>query len=77
MQRRADCRTLGEARREDVMCLALNQLPSRYYRDEARMERYLSDDERREMEMSAEAAVEGAMDYLSFVETEHHGGETG
>lgn len=79
VQRRPDCAALDQALREDVMCLALNQLPTRYYRNEQKMERFLSEAERQEMEMAAQAAVEGAMDYLSYVEASHAGfaGRTG
>lgn len=41
----------------DVMCLALNRLPSRYYRHSIDMLFYLADEELREMKERSLAAV--------------------
>lgn len=49
----------------DVMCLALNQLPSKYIRHEVDMAFYLPQNERFEMQMRAREAVERAVKFLA------------
>lgn len=48
----------------DLCCLALNQVPPRYIRFEVDMAFYLPQNERQQMEMNVENAVEKAMRYL-------------
>ncbi|RCU49400.1 MULTISPECIES: late competence development ComFB family protein [Corallincola] len=48
----------------DLMCLALNQLPPRYIRHEVDMAFYLPANERLQMEMQANEAVEKSLHFL-------------
>lgn len=48
----------------DIACVALNRLPSRYYRHSVDMAFYLSTQEQAEMETAVAAAVEFAIDYV-------------
>lgn len=48
----------------DVMCVALNRLPSRYYRHTIDMMFYLADEELRGMKDKSLAAVESARDFV-------------
>ena len=50
---------------EDVACVALNQLPSRYVRHNVDMVYYLTSDERTTMEQQIEKAVTHAIEYVS------------
>ena len=49
---------------EDVVCLALNQLPPRYIRFSADTTLYLSAEERQEMEGTVRKAVERAVEFV-------------
>jgi len=46
---------------EDVACIALNHLPSRYIRFEVDMIFYLSPEERKEMEDKVDQAIDNAV----------------
>ncbi|MGO1693872.1 MAG: late competence development ComFB family protein [Marinobacter sp.] len=48
----------------DVMCVALNRLPPRYYRHTIDMMFYLADEELRGMKDKSLNAVEGARDFV-------------
>lgn len=48
----------------DLCCLALNQVPPRYIRFEVDMAFYLPQNERQQMEMNVEDAVDKALKYL-------------
>jgi len=48
----------------DVMCVALNRLPARYYRHTIDMMFYLADEERKEMKEKSLAAVRQARDFV-------------
>ncbi|MDS1310260.1 MULTISPECIES: late competence development ComFB family protein [Marinobacter] len=48
----------------DVMCVALNRLPSRYYRHTIDMMFYLADEELRGMKDSSLAAVKNAREFV-------------
>ncbi len=48
----------------DVTCLALNQLPPRYFRYEVDMAFYLPNSERQQMRMNVINAVQAAVDFL-------------
>lgn len=48
----------------DVMCVALNRLPPRYYRHTIDMMFYLADEELRSMKDKSLAAVESARDFV-------------
>ena len=50
---------------EDVACVALNQLPTRYVRHDVDMVYYLTADERASMEQQIEKAVPHAIEYVS------------
>lgn len=50
---------------EDLACVALNQLPARYYRHAVDMAFYLSREERREMEEAVDGALARAVEYLN------------
>lgn len=50
---------------EDVACVALNQLPSRYVRHNVDMIYYLTTEEREDMEKKIEKAVTHAIEYVS------------
>lgn len=52
----------------DVMCLALNRLPARYYRHTIDMMFYLADEELKDMKEKSLAAVKHARDFVH----EHH-----
>lgn len=52
----------------DVMCVALNRLPARYYRHSIDMMFYLADEELKEMKEKSLAAVTQARDFVH----EHH-----
>ncbi|MDX1801071.1 MAG: late competence development ComFB family protein [Marinobacter sp.] len=49
---------------QDVMCVALNRLPPRYYRHSVDMMFYLADQEQQEMHDKVKAAVEGARAFV-------------
>ncbi|AMQ87850.1 MULTISPECIES: late competence development ComFB family protein [Marinobacter] len=49
----------------DVMCVALNRLPARYYRHTIDMMFYLADEELKEMKQKSLAAVKQARDFVS------------
>lgn len=49
---------------EDVACVALNQLPSRYVRYDVDMVFYMTPDERERMEREVRNAVSMAVDYV-------------
>jgi hypothetical protein len=49
----------------DVMCVALNRLPSRYYRHSIDMLFYLADEELKEMKRISLAAVKSARVFVS------------
>jgi hypothetical protein len=49
----------------DVMCVALNRLPSRYYRHSIDMLFYLADEELKEMKQTSLAAVQAARVFVS------------
>lgn len=49
----------------DVMCVALNRLPARYYRHTIDMMFYLADEELKEMKEKSLAAVKQARDFVS------------
>lgn len=55
---------------EDLACVALNQLPARYYRHTIDMAYYLSPEERKAMEEAVDAALQRAVEYLE----QHSGG---
>ena len=63
---REDTRDLPEDRLIDIACVALNQLPARYYRYSVDMAFYLSATEHDRMTKDVETAIEHA---VSFVET--------
>ncbi|TNE79485.1 MAG: hypothetical protein EP339_03465 [Gammaproteobacteria bacterium] len=48
----------------DVMCVALNRLPSRYYRHSIDMMFYLADEELKDMKEKSLAAVKAARDFV-------------
>ena len=48
----------------DVMCVALNRLPARYYRHSIDMMFYLADEELKEMKRKSLTAVEGAREFV-------------
>jgi len=48
----------------DVMCVALNRLPSRYYRHTIDMMFYLADEELRGMKDNSLAAVKNAREFV-------------
>ncbi len=48
----------------DVMCVALNRLPTRYYRHSIDMMFYLADDELKEMKRNSLAAVKEARAFV-------------
>lgn len=48
----------------DVMCVALNRLPTRYYRHSIDMMFYLADDELKEMKQKSLAAVKEARAFV-------------
>ncbi|MEE3168798.1 MAG: late competence development ComFB family protein [Pseudomonadota bacterium] len=48
----------------DVMCVALNRLPTRYYRHSIDMMFYLADDELKEMKRKSLAAVKEARAFV-------------
>ncbi|MBY5938950.1 late competence development ComFB family protein [Marinobacter nauticus] len=48
----------------DVMCVALNRLPARYYRHTIDMMFYLADEELKEMKEKSLAAVRQARDFV-------------
>ncbi len=48
----------------DVMCVALNRLPARYYRHSIDMMFYLADEELKEMKRKSLAAVEVAREFV-------------
>ena len=48
----------------DVMCVALNRLPTRYYRHSIDMMFYLGDEELRGMKQKSLAAVQEARDFV-------------
>lgn len=48
----------------DVMCVALNRLPSRYYRHSIDMMFYLADEELRDMKDKSLAAVKNAREFV-------------
>ncbi|MBW3199257.1 late competence development ComFB family protein [Marinobacter nauticus] len=48
----------------DVMCVALNHLPARYYRHTIDMMFYLADEELKEMKEKSLAAVRQARDFV-------------
>ena len=48
----------------DVMCVALNRLPTRYYRHSIDMMFYLADEELKEMKEKSLAAVRQARDFV-------------
>ncbi len=50
---------------EDVACVALNQLPTRYVRYDVDMVYYLTAEERENMEIQIEKAVTHAIEYVS------------
>jgi succinylarginine dihydrolase len=49
----------------DVICVALNRLPARYYRHTIDMMFYLADEELKEMKQKSLAAVKQARDFVS------------
>jgi hypothetical protein len=49
----------------DVMCVALNRLPSRYYRHSIDMLFYLADEELKEMKQTSLAAVKSARVFVN------------
>jgi len=49
----------------DVMCVALNRLPSRYYRHTIDMMFYLADEELKDMKEKSLAAVRQARDFVT------------
>ncbi|PHQ24759.1 hypothetical protein CLH62_14430 [Marinobacter guineae] len=48
----------------DVMCVALNRLPTRYYRHSIDMMFYLADEELKEMKQKSLAAVKDAREFV-------------
>lgn len=48
----------------DVMCVALNRLPSRYYRHSIDMMFYLADEELRDMKDKSLAVVKNAREFV-------------
>ncbi|WP_417565525.1 late competence development ComFB family protein [Marinobacter sp.] len=48
----------------DVMCVALNRLPTRYYRHSIDMMFYLADEELKEMKQKSLVAVKGAREFV-------------
>jgi succinylarginine dihydrolase len=48
----------------DVMCVALNRLPTRYYRHSIDMMFYLADEELKEMKQKSLAAVKEAREFV-------------
>jgi hypothetical protein len=49
---------------EDVACIALNRLPTRYVRHDVDTAFFMSDEERTHMEKQVAAAVDAALDYV-------------
>ncbi|WP_303288278.1 late competence development ComFB family protein [Marinobacter sp. SS8-8] len=48
----------------DVMCVALNRLPTRYYRHSIDMMFYLADEELKEMKQKSLAVVQDAREFV-------------
>ncbi|WP_373001800.1 late competence development ComFB family protein [Marinobacter sp.] len=48
----------------DVMCVALNRLPTRYYRHSIDMMFYLADEELKDMKQKSLAAVQEAREFV-------------
>jgi hypothetical protein len=49
---------------EDVACVALNRLPTRYVRYDVDTAFFMSDEERQHMEIQVAAAVDAALEYV-------------
>jgi hypothetical protein len=63
--RRKDNQEITAASQIDVACVALNQLPARYYRFSVDMAFYLEAKEYREMEKSVKEAVDYAVEFVA------------
>lgn len=64
LNKRAEALTVGEDELIDIACVALNQLPSRYYRFSVDMAFYLSAKETQQMEDEVSGAVEHAIRFV-------------
>jgi hypothetical protein len=65
LSRRKELESSGEDVLIDMACVALNQLPSRYYRYSVDMAFYLSASENQKMESDVKAAVDHAIQFVS------------
>lgn len=64
LNKRAEALSVGEDELIDIACVALNQLPSRYYRFSVDMAFYLSAKETQQMEDEVSGAVEHAIHFV-------------
>lgn len=62
--RRSDELEITEDNQVDIACVALNQLPARYYRFSVDMAFYLEAKEYREMELAVKEAVDYAIEFV-------------
>ncbi|TCS38234.1 late competence development ComFB family protein [Reinekea marinisedimentorum] len=62
--RRQESLQLSEDQQIDIACVALNQLPSRYYRFSVDMAFYLEAADYREMEKAVKEAVDYAIEFV-------------
>lgn len=65
-----DIRNIDEDYLQDIACIALNMLPSRYVRHDVDMAFFLSTTERAEMDKSVKEAVLKAKDHVDNQEDE-------
>jgi len=59
---------IDEARIEDIVCIALNKLPPRYFHHEIDMAFYLGNDERELMEANVREAVSQAVEKVKLID---------
>ena len=57
---------------EDVACVALNHLPSKYVRHEVDMAFYMTGEERTKIDTTVAIAVKNAVDYVSKHRDDHY-----
>lgn len=67
-----DIRNIDEDYLQDIACIALNMLPSRYVRHDVDMAFFLTTDERAEMDSSVKNAVLKAKKHVDNQEDEEH-----
>ena len=77
LERVEGIRGLSEDMLEDIICVALNRLPPRYYRHSVDLVFYMSDGEEAEIRRRVEEVVKDSVEFVKHHQRKQQAGNTG